>query len=274
MTNEKARDFFSAHYEGTLEPGLSVSLEQHLKSNADVKREYESFVRAMGDLDMLKFESIEIPSDLHDKISARLDRHLYERKRNATPVWGTWLRGLAFAGVGALAIVGAIFAFNNRGQGPAAAGAFVAPAPPKISVTSEGVSLDLQRPGKTVIVSDQTHVVSRSVIGDQPLVLSNSRPEAAVFKVQIAGELGATYVAIPGRTRLTNGHGNGTIAEFANAIAGYFQMPVTVDANRPSERISWAFASSDAVSEASKALGPNYSVTSIASGPLEIKYQR
>ncbi|HTQ08499.1 MAG TPA: hypothetical protein VMI31_00360, partial [Fimbriimonadaceae bacterium] len=92
MTNEKAREFFSAYHEGTLEPGFRVSFEQKLKSDYAVRHEFESFVRAMEKLDALRDEEIEIPADLHDRITARLDRHLYERRKSATPSWSVWIR--------------------------------------------------------------------------------------------------------------------------------------------------------------------------------------
>lgn len=278
MTNEKARDFFSAYHEGTLEQGLRVSFEQKLKGEADLRREYDSFVRAMSDLDLMKFEEIAVPEDLHENISARLDRHIFERKRSATPHWSQWLRGLGFAGVGAVAILGAIFALNNNsgGTGPAAAGSISTTDQIAFTVAPDGVSVTFAPASvKTIVVTNAGKEVVRKTIGDAAApkfktVLSNSLPNSSVFGVQIEGEPTANFIALPGRIRSSINKGEGTVVDMAKAISDFYRMPVSLSTNSPQERSSWLFASSDPVGESSKAAGTSYTVTLLQNGMLEI----
>ena len=50
MNQEKAKEFFSAYYEGTLEAGLQQSLEQQLRADGNLRREFRDFERAMEDV--------------------------------------------------------------------------------------------------------------------------------------------------------------------------------------------------------------------------------
>ncbi|HWA84386.1 MAG TPA: hypothetical protein VG820_13170, partial [Fimbriimonadaceae bacterium] len=190
MTNEKARDFFSAYHEGTLESGLRVSFEQKLKADADLRREFDSFTRAMDDLDVMKFEEIAIPDDLHERISARLDRHIYEKKRSATPHWTTWLRGLGFAGIGAAAILGAVFSLNSGGGANSVVPAGISTSDQiAFGMTADGVNITFAPNSvKTIVITNAGKEVVRKTIGDAAspkfrTVLSNTLANASVFGV-------------------------------------------------------------------------------------------
>lgn len=274
MTNEKAKEFFSAYYEGSLDSGLCISFEQKLKADSHLKQDYDAFVHAMEDLDILKFEQITIPEDLHEKISARLDRHIYEQKRKPTPVWGTWVRGFAFAGIGAIAIMAAIMTLGHGGgNGPSQSSIGVSPdQPPKYTVGPDGVTVQFKPSSvKALIVTNsQGKEMSRSTTGN-PTLLSNPLPNAAVFGVQIAGERDVTYIAIPGKMRSSLNKGDGTLVEFAKAASDYFRLPVSLENHQPTEHVSWMFTSVDTVAETSKSLGPNYQVTLTQDNMLEIK---
>lgn len=280
MTNEKARDFFSAYYEGSLEPGLCVSFEQKLKADISLKDEYRAFERAMESLGTLQFEEIEIPHDLHERISARLDRDIYERKRNAKPALSLWIRSLAFSGVAALAIVGAIFAMNARsGEANTASGAPL-PANANVVYTVNGDDISLKyAPASTkvvVITNDEGKELSRNEVGgdgkpDLKTVLSNPLPNAAVFGIQIEGEASPSFVAVYGTERSSINKGEGTVVDFAKAVADYYHTHVMVNTSTPTERVNWTFTTSDVVSEASRVVGSNYTVTLLKNGMLEIE---
>jgi hypothetical protein len=283
MTNEKARDFFSAYYEETLESGLRVSFEQKLKADSDLRHEYDQFVSAMDSLDVLKFEDIEIPHDLHERISARLDRHIYDRKRNEKPAWSTWLKGVSFAGVAAVAILGAVMALGRHGSPTGVNSSDLVPVstPDKITLatSADGVTVEF-KPGsqKTVVIAEAGGKErSRDLVGsvDKPelkTLLSNPLPNAAVFVVQVEGERASKYIVVQGRVRSAINKGEGTVVDFAKAVADFYRMPVSLSARFPNQRVSWTFGSSDPVAEAAKALGPNYSVTQIEkNGILEIE---
>ena len=69
MTNDKAREFFSAYHEGTLEPGLCASLERRLEGDASLQAEYAAFAETVESLNSMRFESVEIPAYLGDRIA-------------------------------------------------------------------------------------------------------------------------------------------------------------------------------------------------------------
>ncbi|HVT12549.1 MAG TPA: hypothetical protein VHE55_09795 [Fimbriimonadaceae bacterium] len=277
MTNEKARDFFSAYHEGTLESGLRVSFEQKLKADADLRREFDSFVRAMDDLDVMKFEEIAIPDDLHERISARLDRHIYDKKRSATPHWTMWLRGLGFAGVGAAAILGAIFALNSSGGTNGAIPAGVSTSDQiAFTVVPDGVNVTFAPNSvKTIVITNAGKEVARKTIGDATspkfkTLLSNTLPNASVFGVQVDGDQTANFIALPGRVRSSINKGDGTIVDMAKAVSDFYRMPVSLSTSSPQAHSSWTFTTSDPVGESSKAAGATYSVTLLQNGMLEI----
>jgi|SRR5579862_5686995 len=279
MTHEKARDFFSAYHEGTLEAGLCVSLEQKLKLDSDLRHEYDSFVRTIGELDALKFEEIEIPSDLHEHISARLDLHIHERKRNAAPSWALWLRGLSFAGVATLAILGAILAINFRNDHVTLQGPFPVSAKDQMSysVSKEGITLRYAPTSiKTVAITNEGKELSRTTVGDSTTpelktLLTNSLQGASVFAIQIDGQSDQAFVALPGGTRSSVNKGDGTVVDLVKAVSDYFRVPVTLETHVPGDRKGWMFTTTDAVTETSKALGPDYGVTLLHDGRLEIE---
>ena len=86
MTHDKAREFFSAYYEGTLEPGLRASLGRRLEADARLQAEYDAFVGTVTSLDALRHEAVAIPAYLSDRIALRLDP-AFEAK--AVPFWKT-----------------------------------------------------------------------------------------------------------------------------------------------------------------------------------------
>lgn len=280
MTNEKARDFFSAYYEGSLEPGLCVSFEQKLNTDISLRDEYRTFQDAMESLDTMKFEDITIPDDLHERISARLDRAIYEQKNKAKPALSLWIRSLSYSAVAAVAIIGAIFTINARSnstQSASLGGAPVAKASINYSVSGSEVTLKYAPAAhEVVIVTDATgKEVSRTDVGteatrEMKTVLSNPLENAAVFGVQIQGEKSQSFIAIPGKDRSAVKEGEGTLTDLAKAIANFYHAPVRLTTDSATERVSWTFASSDVVSETSRALGGNYTVTLLTDGMLEI----
>lgn len=273
MTDEKARDFFSAYYEGTLESGLSMSFEQKLKADWSLNEEYSQFVRAMDELGTLKFEEIDIPHDLQERISARIDRDIYERKHSGRRPFLSWARGLAYAGIGALAITGAFFALNSHS--PTQGAGFAPSAIDRIdyAVSANGVTLRVAPASpKSVVIRNQGREVSRAIVGPTGVntVLSNPNANAAVFEIALDG-VNPSFMVVPGRVRSAINAGSGSFVQLAQATSDFYRLPVLLETKDSGQRTSWTFGTSDAVSEVAKALGPSYSVTLLQSGILEIK---
>src|SRR5687767_3235474 len=132
MNADKAREFFSSYFEGTLDAGLRQAFELRLETDAETQAEYRAFERSMGQLDTLKDIEIEIPYDLNEKISARVDRHIFEAKRTKGSPWLAFLRPMAIGGLAAAAIIGTVITMNNRSGGVQPAGLTTGSQPPKI----------------------------------------------------------------------------------------------------------------------------------------------
>jgi anti-sigma-K factor RskA len=117
MNLAKAREHFSAYYEGSLEGGLKETFERALRSDAQIQAEYRAFERVMADLNLLGEAQPEANEDLHEEIARRLDRHIFERKRQArAPLFGIW-KSLALGGLATVALVTAVLQLQSQNQG-------------------------------------------------------------------------------------------------------------------------------------------------------------
>ncbi len=81
MTLAKAKDYFSAYHEGSLDRGLKQAFETRLREDTQLQAEYRAFERTMKELEAFGCVEVEPPSDLHDKIAARLDKAIWDQKR-------------------------------------------------------------------------------------------------------------------------------------------------------------------------------------------------
>lgn len=263
MNNEKAREYFSAYSEGTLDAGLAQSFEAKLKADANLRGEYEQFEATLKELESLRFEKIETPFDLNERIGAAIDRSLYEKKRAAAPSWTLWLRNVAFAGLAAAALFGAYYTLNMKGEGQVApAGGVVAPSKQPIeqieySKTKNGVQMNY-RPTEKHVVSikggsegEKSFEVDNSGWLNE---LKNDQPEAATFTVDVKGEVPSTIVVVPGTERSSGATGQGNVVDFAKAIANHFGKPVVLRSTNISTELAWHFGSGDASQEVSAAL--------------------
>jgi hypothetical protein len=257
MNQEKAREFFSAYYEGTLENGLRQTLEQRLRADAQLLSEYASFEETMSELDSLKFEEIEVPMYLSDRIATRLEA-VQEKQATKTFVWPTWLRALSVSGVAGLAILGAVLSLNARSSGTAQAGGLTAGQNSMVVENSSGnVVLKYQSSEKEAVdISSDGKVLQHIQLDpNQRLVspLNNHQAETAVFEVK-AGDR-TTYIAVPGTQRQNADQtGQGTLKAFAAALAGFYRTPVELDVQDATKSASWHFEAAKAIDAANASL--------------------
>ena len=115
MNSNKAREYFSAYLEGSLDAGLRQSFERKLATDATVQAEYRAFVSVVEKLNALKDETIDVPYDLHETISSRLDRHVYDNKSKTTFALSGWWRSLALGGLATAAIIATIVSLKGGG---------------------------------------------------------------------------------------------------------------------------------------------------------------
>jgi len=263
MNNEKAREYFSAYSEGTLDAGLAQSFEAKLKADANLRGEYEQFEATLKELESLRFEKIDVPFDLNERIGAAIDLSLYEKKRAAAPSWTLWLRNVAFAGLAAAALFGAYYTLNMKGDGPVnPAGPIGVPSKQPIeqieySKSKNGVQMNYRPTEKhTVSVKGGSEGEKTFDVDSAGWLneLKNDQPDAATFTVDVKGEIPSTLVVVPGTTRSTVTTGQGNLVDFAKAIANHYGKPVVVRSTNISAELTWHFGDGEASREVAAAL--------------------
>lgn len=274
MTNEKAREYFSAYSEGTLDAGLSHSFEAKLKADASLRAEYDQFASMLQELESLKHEEIEVPFDLNERIGAALDRNLFERKRAAKPAWSLWVRNLGFAGLAAAALYGAYLSINAvTGTGPSIA----SPVPVEKVVpqtveqiqftkTDEGVQM-FYKPSeahkvevKGGVEGDASYVVTNGGwYGD----LKNPQANSVAFVVTVEGDTQPTVVVVPGTERKTIETANGSLVELAKAVADQYGVPIVVRSVHKDSELAWKVDSDAEKTLQSTLANPSFSVSKV-----------
>lgn len=267
MNSEKARDFFSPYLEGTLESGLRQSFERKLKSDPALNEEYRLFERTVAELNELKLERIEVPNDLHEMISARLDRHLYEQKRSAPSGFAGLWRNLAIGGVAVAALVGAIYTIPRFNGHRAAATASLMPVgaskpsvPSRIEFKAQpnSVIVDFSPSSDRLLTIESGGVVLKRVFargGDQTATpLMNQQRETSLMTITVQGEPAKHVIALPGTVRPTATSGEGDLTAFAQALSGYYREPVLLEVSDTKTAVKWTFTAADPVKAAMDAL--------------------
>ena len=279
LNHEKAREYFSAYYEGTLERGLAEAFERAMRTDAQVQAEYRAFEHLMGALGTMKAEAPEPEFDLHEAIARRLDKHIYEETRRAkNPIFGWW-KSAALGGLATVALVAAIWQLRaNQSAGPGVARMIAIAATEKVELksSSNGFDLHFSTSGeKTIVVrAADGSVLEQRELKNGSLVspLSNPNAKAALLKIEVTGDSGETYVALPG-TRMQSGPtGEGSVKELAQALAGYYRVPVLLSMGGQDVQLRWTFEPGDGLGAAEKALeNTKYSVQKNADGVLAIQ---
>ncbi|MBC8064736.1 MAG: hypothetical protein H7Y17_07900 [Chlorobia bacterium] len=283
MTNEKAREYFSAYSEGTLDAGLAQSFEAKMKADVNLRDEYAQFETTLKELESLRFEQIEVPFELNDRISAAIDKSIYDKKRSAQPGWSLWLRNLAFGGLACAAVFGAYLSINMAsGPGPSLGGP--GPVSPDInrpktieqieySPTPGGVKMNYQPTDKHTVVirggseGEQTYEVdSNGWINE----IKNDQPSAAMFIVEVKGEIPPTIVIVPGSTRKDSSDNQGSLTELAMVIADKYGVSVVVKSQQAESEMSWTLTEDDARKATQGALQNMPFVVDIRKGILYI----
>lgn len=279
LNHEKAREYFSAYYEGTLERGLKETFERAMRTDAQVQAEYRAFERLMGSLHTLKAEAPEPEFDLHESIARRLDKHIYDESRRArNPILGWW-KSAALGGLATVALVAAILQLRaNQPNGPGQARLIPISATEKVELKSNNgeFTLHFSTSGeKTIVVraADGSVLEQRELKnGSLRSPLSNPNAKAALLKIEVTGEPGETYVALPG-TRIQPGQtGEGSAKELAQALAGYYRVPVLLAVGNLDVQLRWTFVPGDSLGAAVKALeNTKYSAQENSDGVLSIQ---
>lgn len=276
LSANKARDCFSEYLEGTLDPVQRAAMDRRLSTDPSLRQEYEEFAHIYSALPRLSILGAEPPIDLHERISRRLDQHIYEQERREKPAWRwTWARSLAFGSVAALLVVSGIaLFFPGRGifiAGPAITSS--APVLPSLRVGPKGVILQWTPPGEATLrirsgidgpvleeVRATGNVVTRT--------LNNRAGEPSFVTINVSNSSQPLYVALPGTESRVSREGSGTLAELSQAMAVHFDRPVLLEAADPSVRLSWRLEGRLIEDAVRLQLGPGISVVERDTGLL------
>lgn len=260
MNAHKAREYFSAHYEGSLDRGLRESFERVLRSDAQIQAEYKAFCGTMDQLSQFGLADVEPPSDLHDRIMARLDLNAWEQKQQRRiPTFAWWKTGLVAAAVIAVAAFGAIRAGQEAPGTPTEATVVPQMSPRArldVKPTENGVELSYPRVGNRVVSirnaegqeQERIELVNQAI---ENKLLTNEGATAAIVEIVI--EDSHTWIALPGQGESPDAVGQGDIRQLALDIANQCRIPVVyqgADLNLN----PWEIDSSDAHRSAEGAL--------------------
>jgi len=235
--------------------------------DVSIRNEFREFEQTYEELGSLKFETIEIPFDLSDKILANIDRHVYENRKSQQPAWMLWLRNIAIAGVSCVAILGAALSLRNFGakdKQAGQAGVFNLPAANKEELSIEpsakhdAVIHFQPSQNETLIIREGLNGPERTRVTvlqgeDYPTRLQNPNTDATVFDLESSGDKTAarsTLIALPGSGSASEQTGQGNLEDLAKALASYYHVPVEVRVATPTENVSWNFQAATAVDAA------------------------
>lgn len=253
MNISKARDFFSAYHEGTLDEGLKEAFERSMAADPTIAEEYASFVELMESLSEPSPEA-PVPGDLHEKIMARLDRSAWEQKQKASSGWFGYWRPALIGGLAVTAIVAGILNLNNQNNGVAEAGlagGIVVPTNSAELIHDEdGFRFDIKGSvGSHFLVR---RVDTGEVLEDislrrthQSHEIANQSATAAPIEVVSPGGERYLVIVLPGTKHESAYSGEGSTLDVGRAIAGTFRMPVILRTPDSVRRFKWSFAKGD-----------------------------
>lgn len=254
MNIEKAREYFSSYYEGRLDNGLLQSFERAISQDAQIQAEYNAFEQTMQQLNTLRHMEVEPPYDLHEIISARVDRHIYETKIASKAGWVTRWKTLTVGGVAVLALVSAILALlPSNDKGPYAS-SFGINSSQTVLVSSEsGFTLNYIAPSQLEVTirqgvhgkSIETFRLSKYDRLNIPILNTNDKAE--FFTAEFSNGIPPIQMAIPGKKPVKGAEGAGTLVDLAKALADQFQIPVELIAKNTDFYVRWSFHSTDPV---------------------------
>ncbi len=271
MNINKARDFYSVYYEGALEGGLKEAFERALANDPAIADEYSDFVSLMETL-AEPVDEVATPSDLHEKIMARLDHAAWKAKEKSPAGWFVQLRP-AFLGALALAAIGAaVLSLNNQGGEVVEAGLGGRTTVPtrNVELTHQEGQFELELRGAVGSRFSIRRVDTGEVLEEISLTrnqqnhpVANRSAQATPIEVVSPGGERYIVIVLPGTERESSLAGEGTPVDVARTIAGTFRMPVILRTPDSVRRVKWSFDKGDdfhRLSEKLKASGANLSL--------------
>ncbi len=283
MNINQAREQFSAYFGDALEPGMRQALDHARQTDPEIDREYREFEGMMQLLPVLLDEQIHIPQDLHDRISARIDKHVWDKaQRKSWNPLGNWRFSL-YGGLAVIALVGAFLAIRQpSGSANSEAGFGPGMAAPNL-VTAGFVFRDKTVHLTATVQGKGNVIVSKGLSGDVvqriPLKngnrldspLQNEEDGAVWLKVEISGNTEPMNIVVPGKTGTAKLAGEGSLADCAIALADTYRMPVQLKGKIVDSKVTWKLTEADSPESVSSSLSrTGISATVLQSGIIEI----
>jgi hypothetical protein len=283
MTHDKAREYFSAYHEGTLEPGLRASLERKLAGDVALRAEYEAFVETISVLDALRFETIESPSYLNDRISARLES---AREITTAPFWASWFGQRPAASqanprfVWAMGLSACLLLASIGLRGMESTEAFQASilsgagsGQVDWAKADNGVTATFKGgPARELsVIPDGGQAQTYRIASQQQLMLTLSNPNSTAHRFTVlSGKEVLATVVLPGSRPFGKKPGSGSMNEFAAALADTYRYPVVVKGKPAGDTLTWSFEDTDARKAAEQGLDHQGSATLMDGNVLQI----
>ncbi len=249
MKAEKARELFSEYRDGTLSPSLRTALETALGSDTRLSTEYKEFDELLGTLELEGQRSIDAPFDLHERIMARIDRSVLDRKHRQPAGWLSGWR-LAFAGGLFVLVVGSTvvsIVSNNAKQA-------ITPMIPvsqesRLSLRAKDGVARIQHGPANIIVDvkdvETGQLVKRFDLRGRSLdsALSNDQDMAVLLDIESGSD--SVLIAVPGKLGSASLEGKGTLRDLAKAAADRFREPVAMKVSDAGAPVSWTLNPAD-----------------------------
>ena len=250
MNPDKARELFSEYREGILDGALKTSFETALSANPALKKEYREFDGLLSEFEQSRYVEIEAPFDLHDKIMARIDKNLFEERRNAKTNWFSGRRLGLLSGVAAIAIIGTIVSIKSTGNetstgdflsGTNASGLGLSTKDGKL-IVKHGASSD-----SSVLVKDEStgKLVQRFELNGKSLESPQENKGDAAVLLRIESNTDTFLVAIPGRRANVEFEGTGTAKDLAKIAADTYREPVQLGIKDSTVELKWKLDATD-----------------------------
>lgn len=263
MNVAKAREHFSAYYEGTLDRGLKESFERAMNSDAQIAAEYRAFRQTYESLADWGTQAIAIPEDLHERISARVDLVAWQEKQKTAAPYMARLKGWILAGLATAALALVVLQFGTPGDasmagiggpGIGSSGLDVRVADGRVLLSYPGLKNEKvtlrDEAGKLLETLD----LNQGELKDK--AIENPSSVAQVLSISV-GDQKPMYIALPGTARGGKDLEKGSLLDLARSFAGFYRTPVVLAVNDVNQLVEWRYETDEvlAVTDAIDLLG-------------------
>lgn len=261
MNLDRAREYFSAYYEGELNQGLKEAFERKMSADSRLREEYASFASTMDSLSSLSKPVPEPDFDLHERIAARLDRHIWEAEQRSKPGFVQWWKSLALGGIAVVALVAAVFQLKGGGgniieSNPGLSSSPIGQVTFAVDDSNEMVlRYRSQNQERLDVRSLEGTVLRTEIPGERGISfpLRSDSESAAILQIDIQGKSQA-FAVIPGKTPSHRLQGSGTVADFVRAAADHFRVSIAIFDVELTNPLDWNIESTDAFESLRKQL--------------------